>query len=46
MSSGCNVQHDNYSQLYCIAYLKVAKRVDYKSSHHTKKFVAMYGDRC
>ena len=34
---GCNVQHGDYSQQYCIAYLKVARRVDLKSAHHTHK---------
>ena len=31
-----NVQHGDYSQQYCIMYLKVAKRVDLKCSHHKK----------
>ena len=32
-SWGCNIQHGNCSYYYCIAYLKVAKRVDLKNSH-------------
>ena len=31
---GCNVQHGDYSQEYRRVYLKVAKRIDFKSSHH------------
>ena len=31
---GCDVQHGDYCWKYCTAYLKVAKRVDLKSSHH------------
>ena len=30
---GCNAQHGDYSQQYCIAYMKVARREDLKSSH-------------
>lgn len=30
-----NVQQDDYSQQYCVAYLKVAMRVDLISSHYT-----------
>ena len=37
-SRGCNVQHGGYSS-YCVAYLKVAKKIDLKSSHHKKKYV-------
>ena len=33
-SWGCNVQHGDYSQEYRRVYLKVAKRIDFKSSHH------------
>ena len=30
-----------------ITCLKVAKRIDLKSSHHKKQnFITMYGDRC
>ena len=36
-SWGCNVQHGGYSLQYYIAYLKVAKKVNLKSSHHKKK---------
>ena len=35
-SSGCSVQHGDYSSSHCTAYLKVAKRVDLKSSLHKK----------
>jgi len=28
----------------CTAYLKVAKRVDLRSSHHKKKSLTMYAD--
>ena len=46
-SWGCNVQHGDYSQEYCIVYLKVARGVDLKSSHHQKKkIVIVHGDRC
>ena len=33
---GCTVQHGDYNFKYCIAYLKVAKRVDLKSYHKKK----------
>ena len=33
----CNVQHSDYSSKYYIIYLKVARRVDFKCSHHTHK---------
>ena len=33
----CNIQHGDYSLQYRRAYLKDAKRVDLKSSHHKKK---------
>ena len=36
---GCNIQHGNYSEQYSIVYLKVAKRIDLKSSHHKEKTV-------
>ena len=32
---GCNIQHGDHSYQCCIVYLKVAKRVSLKSSHHT-----------
>lgn len=38
-------QHGNYSDLYYIAYLKIEKRIDLKSSHH-KKRIFVYGDSC
>lgn len=43
------VWHGDYSKWYCIAYLKVAGRVDVKSSHHKKNklfviFMMMGGD--
>lgn len=37
--------HGNYSQLYCIIYLKIAKRVGF-TSLHKKNFVTMYVDGC
>ena len=33
------VQHDNYSYHCCMVYLKVAKRVDPKSSRHEKNII-------
>ena len=33
----CSTQHDDYSQQYWILYLKVAKKIDPRSSHHQKK---------
>ena len=38
---GCYVEHGNYSQQYCIVYLKVVKRMDLQSSHNKKKIVIM-----
>ena len=35
------IQHSDY---ICIAYLKVAKRIDLKNSHHKKRFVTMCRD--
>ena len=36
---GGDLQHGDYSQQYCIVYLKSAQRVDLKSScHKGKKF--------
>ena len=46
MPFGCNIQHDDQSKQYCIAYLKVAKRVDLKSSITRKNYVTMYGEGC
>ena len=43
---GCNVQQGDYSKQCFIAYLKVAKRIDLKSSHHKKNSEAMNGDGC
>ena len=42
-----NVQHGKYHcQQYSVAYLKVAKRVNFKISQHRKKnSVTMYGDK-
>ena len=34
---GRSIQHDNCSHQQCIVYLKIAKRIDLKSSHHKKK---------
>ena len=34
---GYNVQCDDYGQQDCIIYLKVAKRVNLKNSHHKGK---------
>lgn len=34
-----NVYHDYYSQYYCIANLKVAKKVNIKNSDHRKIFL-------
>ena len=36
-SWGCNVQHDYYRQQWFVIYLKIAKRVNPKSSHHKEK---------
>ena len=36
---GCNTQHGDYSEQYSIAYVKVAKRVDLKCSHHKEKTI-------
>ena len=33
----CKVQHNDHSQHYCVAYLKVAKSVNPKSSCHKEK---------
>ena len=39
------IQPGDYSQHYCVAYVKVAKKVDLKSSYHKgEKFVTMCGD--
>ena len=38
---GYYTQHSDY---ICIAYLKVAKRIDLKNSHHKKRFVTICGD--
>ena len=38
-----DIHYGNYSQ-YCIVYLKVAKRVNLKSSHHKGEMVIMWGD--
>ena len=44
-SRECNVQHGDYSQEYCAAYLKVAKRVNLIVLITTKKiFVTLLGD--
>ena len=44
-------EDDDYGWHCCVVYLKVAKRVDPKSSHHKEKnifffFVAIWGDGC
>ena len=39
LSGGYSVQHGDYSQKHCSAYLEVAKRIDLKSSHHKKKIL-------
>ena len=36
-SWGCDLQHGDYSYQYCIVYLKVAERIDLKSSHQREK---------
>ena len=36
-ASVMTLQHGDYSLYYCFAYLKVAKRVNLKSSHPKKK---------
>ena len=47
---GWNIQHDNHSHQQCIVYLKIAKRIDLKSSdlksshHKKKKCITMWGD--
>ena len=39
---GCNIQHGEHSYQHYIIYLKVAKRIHLKTSHHKKKkFVTM-----
>ena len=35
--SGCNIPHGNYSQEYCIAYLKSDKRINLKKLLITRK---------
>ena len=35
------IQPGDYSQHYCVAYVKVAKKVDLKSSHPTHKKVTI-----
>lgn len=49
-SWGCSVQPGDYSLQYCVLYLKVAKRVDLKSSYHQKncweRSVEEKGDTC
>ena len=43
----CNVWHDDYSSQYRVVYVKVAKGINPKSSHHKKKiFVTTHGDEC
>ena len=47
----CGDQHLNphivQGSLYCVTYLKVAKKEESKSSHHKQKnFVTMCGDGC
>ena len=34
---GCNGQHSAYSLQHCIVYLKVIKRINFKSSHRERK---------
>lgn len=36
-SQRCNAQHDDYIIVNIMVYLKVAKRINPKSSHHKKK---------
>ena len=46
-SGGWDGQHSDDSYQYFIVYLKVARRVDLKCSHHKKKiFVTMRDDEC
>ena len=45
-SWGCKVLHGDYSYQLCVSYLKVVKRVNLQSSHHKKKIVTLFGDRC
>ena len=45
-SWGCNVQHGDYSEQYCIVYLKVAKRGHLNGSHHREKNAIIRGDAC
>lgn len=42
-SWGCNIQHGDCSQQYCIVYLKVARRVDIKNYHHKEKIIPKHG---
>lgn len=35
----CRVKRGDYSERYCTVYLKVAKRVDLKSSHRRENIV-------
>ena len=37
ISCGDNAEQGDYSQQYCIIYLQVAKRVEFKYSHQTPK---------
>lgn len=39
-SWGCTVWHGDNSQQYYIVHLKFARRVDLRSSHSEKKFIA------
>ena len=46
-SWGYDVLHGDCSSSCCVVYLKIAKRVDIKSSHHKKKkLVTMCDDGC
>ena len=45
ISSGeSNAQHNDYNWWYCVIFLKVAKTIDLKYSHHQKEMVAIWCD--
>ena len=41
MSRGCKVQDGNCSWKHCMAYLKVTRKEDLKSSHHKEKIIIL-----
>ena len=43
-SSESNAQLGDYSQQYCIIYIKDARRLDHNCSHHEKEMIIMWQD--